>query len=131
MKYKGIELREGKDSEAELLCSVSFVNKEPNYKIVEDMEDKLISLFEDYQNEIEIETVSDELILVRCWDISFDEKGVQILKSIYDKLLEAKLNAEITVSVHIDGEIWFKDENGHEYNEDDVNYEEFLKYVEY
>lgn len=130
MKYKNIELIASKDSEAELLCNVEFENENSNDDIVENMEDSLIELFKDFKNQIEIETVTDELILVRCWEISFDEKGVQLLKSIYDRLVEAELNGTVTIGVHADNE-WFKDENGHEYNQDDVSYEEFLKYIEY
>jgi hypothetical protein len=130
MKYKNIELKSGNDSEAELLCNVTYKNEDCDDDIVEEMEDTLFSLFENYKNEVVIETVTDELTQVRCWDITFDKKGIQILKGIYDKLLEAKLDAIISIGIHVDEE-WFKEEDGHEYNEDDVTYEEFLKHIEY
>ena len=131
MKYKNIELKEGKDSETELLCAVEFKNDDCDDNITEEMEDTLLELFTEFKNNVEIETVTDDLILVRCGDITFDEKGIKILKSIYDKLVAAKLGANITVDVHVDGEEWFKDENGEQYNEDQVTYEEFLKCIEY
>lgn len=130
MKYKKIELKEGKNSSSELLCNVEFKNEDCDDNIIEEMEDTLLELFNGFENSVEIDTVTDDLILVRCWDITFDKKGVKILKNIYDKLISAKLEAKITIGVHVDSE-WFKDENGEQYNEDEVTYEDFLKYIEY
>ena len=127
MKYKKIELIKNADSEAELFCNVEFDGANEEY--IDEMEDTLDSLFNGFENEIEMETVVDNLIQVRCYDISFDEEGVKLLKKIYDKLIQANLDAKITIGVHVDDE-WFN-EDGKEFNEDDVTYEEFLKHLEY
>lgn len=130
MKYKNIELIESKDSEAELLCTVDLLNDSEDEEIMEKFEYILYDLFEDFEHKVEIEAVTDDSIQVRCGTITFDKKGVDLLKRIYDKLVGARLNAEITVGVHSDTE-WFKAEDGHEYNQDDVTFEEFLKHIEY
>lgn len=131
MKYKNIELITGDDSEAELLCSVEFENAEEDEEIVEGMEDKLIELFEDLENEIDIEAVADTIIQVRCVDFTFDKEGVLLLKQIYDTLINAELDAKVSVNVQVDGDTWFKREDGSEYNEDESSFEEFIQNVEY
>ena len=132
MKYKNIELVSGYDSEAELLCSVEFKNPEEDEDIVYDMGYKLEDIFENFTYEVDVESVTDTIITVRCDDITFDKKGIKLLKKIYDKLIKANLDAKVTVNTHIDGDVWFKDENNHEYNEDEVeSFDEFLSYIEY
>lgn len=126
MKYKKIELIKNDDSETELLCNVEFDGSDEDS--IDKMEDALENLFNDFESEIEIETVLDNLIQVKCYDISFDKNGIKLLKKIYDKLSQANLDAKITIGIHVDE--WFN-EDGKEFNEDDVTYEEFLKHLAY
>lgn len=134
MKYKNIELVASNDSEAELLCSVEFDNPNESERIVDDLYDELWNLFEGFKNEVEIEDVTDEIINVRCWDITFDKAGIELLKKIYNKLINHKfttLTPRILIGVHIDGDEGFVGEDGGEYNEDTVSMEEFLENLEY
>lgn len=71
------------------------------------------------------------MLQVRCDDITFDKKGVELVTTIYKDIKAANLNnVEITIGVHIDGDEWFKNENG-EYNEDIVSLDAFLTNIEY
>ena len=128
MKFKGIELKEGRDSEAELLVNVEIVGDFDE----EDLEDELDDII-DYDNLcVYVEAVDDKLLQVRCDDISFDEKGVDIITVIYNDIMAAGLSdVKISIGVHVDGEEWFKREDGSEYNEDMVSLDEFLENVEY
>ena len=128
MKFKGIELKEGRDSEAELLVNVEIVGDFDE----EELEDELDDII-DYDNLcVYVEAVDDKLLQVRCDDISFDEKGVDIITVIYNDIMAAGLSdVKISIGVHVDGEEWFKREDGSEYNEDMVSLDEFLENVEY
>jgi hypothetical protein len=133
MKYKNIELKSGNDSETELLCSVEFNNPEESEIIIDNLVDEILNLFHGFGNEIHIEAVTDEIINVRCWDITFDQSGVDLLKRIYDKLINADFNTidtKVLIGIHVDEE-WFIGENGDEYNEDVVSLEEFLSNIEF
>lgn len=131
MKYKNIELLNGQDSEAELLCSVEFENPNESEEIIENMEDNIMNLLRGFENDIYTETVMDTLIQVRSNKITFDNQGVALLKKIYETLTNAQMDAKITVSVHVDGDDWFKRADGSEYNEDECSFEEFIQNMEY
>lgn len=136
MKFKGIELREGCDSEAELLVDIfvtkHFEDEDDLEEYMEDLEEKILTLFEDYHADVYIEVVMDNLMQVRCDDITFDEEGVELLTDIYTKVCGLGLkDVEISIAVHVDGPEWFRREDGSEYNEDTVTLEEFLKNVKY
>lgn len=134
MKYKNIELVASDDSEAELLCSVEFDNPKESEKIVDNLVDELLNLFKEFKNEVEIEAVTADIVNVRCWDITFDKPGVELLTEIYNKLVNYQfvtLAPEILIGIHIDGDKWFKREDGSEYNEDAVSMEEFLTNLVY
>ncbi len=124
MKYKGIELIDCNNRENELCCSIESAENQDIYEI----EDDVIDMFEDFGKEIVTEVVLDNYMLVRCWDIKFDQNGIDLLKSIYDKLSEVK-NAKVCVDVHTDE--WFTGENGEKYNQDTVSWEEFMENLEY
>ena len=135
MKFKGIELKEGRDSEAELLVNVEIVedfDEDELEERIEELEDELDDIV-DYDNlYVYVEAVDDKLLQVRCDDISFDEKGVDIITVIHNDIVAAGLSGvKISIGVHVDGEEWFKREDGSEYNEDMVSLDEFLKNVEY
>jgi len=79
-----------------------------------------------------IEFLDDNLPNVRCEEITFDKKGVELLTTIYNDIIEANLqNINVMIGVHIDDGEWFKREDGSEYNEDVVTLEEFLNNIEY
>lgn len=134
MKYKNIELLASDNSEAELFCSVEFDNPKESERIIDNLVDEILNLFNGFKNEIEIEAVTADIVNVRCWDITFDKPGVELLTEIYNKLVDYEfttLTPQITVGIHIDGEEWFKRDDGSEYNEDVVCMEEFLTNLEY
>lgn len=132
MKFKGIELKTRTDSEAELLVNVKVIKEFDELGLdeyVEELEDQIDEL--DFGDcEIWMEALDDDLFQVRCDDISLDEEGVQLLTNIYNTICDANFDGvEISIGVHSDE--WFKDENGDEYNEDDVSLSEFLENIEY
>ena len=135
MKFKGIELKEGRDSEAELLVNVELIGDVDEDELegrMEELEDELDDIV-DYDNIcVYVEAVDDKLLQVRCDDISFDDKGVDIITVIHNDIMAAGLSdVKISIGVHVDGEEWFKREDGSEYNEDMVTLDEFLENVEY
>lgn len=135
MKFKGIELKDERDSEAELLINVEVVGDFDEDELEERMEGigyKLDGIV-DYDNFcVYTEVVDDNLLQVRCNDITFDKNGVDIIMVLYNDIVAAGLSdVKISVGVHVDGEKWFKREDGTEYNEDMVTLDEFLANVEY
>lgn len=134
MKYKNIELVASDDSESELLCSVEFDNPKESERIIDNLVDEILNLFKGFKNEVEIEAVTDEIINVRCWDITFDKSGVELLTEIYNKLVNYEfttLTPRIIVGVHVEGKELFKRKDGSKYNEDAVFMEEFLENLSY
>jgi hypothetical protein len=135
MKYKNRELIDNKNNDTELMCCVEFDNpKEDNEVIVDNLIDELIHLFKGYKYVIYIEAVTTGIIEVRCWAITFDKDGVDLLSDIYNKLINADFNTvkpNILIGIYIDGEDWFLREDGSEYNQDIVAYDDFLENIEY
>lgn len=136
MKFKGIELRAGNDSEAELLVNIEvtreFYDDDELDDFLDEVEEKIADAFEDYPEDVYIECVTDDLLQVRCDEITFDMNGVVLLTDIHRVVNGLNLEDVIVgIGVHVDGEEWFKRENGTEYNEDVVSLEEFLDNVKY
>lgn len=136
MKFKGIELREGNDSEAELLVNVestkTFNDTYEAEEYMEELEDSILYAIEDLDINLYLEEVDDNLIQVRSNDITFDQQGVDKIVSIYKALQTSELeDVNITIGVHVDGEEWFKRVDGSEYNEDVVSLDEFLANIKY
>lgn len=131
MKFKGIELKE--NTEAEFLISIELTKLDYNLeKYVEELEDALEDIFENSNHDIYLEAIYDNLLNVRCDDITFDLKGVKLLTEIYTDIVTSDLqNVKVMINVHVDGKEWFKKEDGSEYNEDSVTLEEFLLNIEY
>lgn len=134
MKFKGIELRE--NTEAELLISIKIINIDNEDELDEygeELEEMLDEDILNYDNcNVYTEYVDDNLINVHCDDITFDNKGVELITGIYKDIAAARLeNVEIKIAVHVDGDKWFKREDGSEYNEEEVTLEDFLHNVEY
>ena len=133
MKFKGIELKD--NTEAELLIAIEIVNisnEDELDEYAEELEETLDDKVLDYDNcDVYIDFLDNNLLNVRCDDITFDKKGVELVTTIYKDIIEANLdNINVTIGVHVDDE-WFKREDGFEYNEDDVTLEEFLSNIEY
>lgn len=137
MKFKGIELNE--NTEAELLVSMEIVGIDDEDELDEYGGELEVILYDniydcvDYDDyEIYIEFVDDSLLNVRCDNITFDEKGVEIIARIYQKIITMDLkNVKVMIGVHVDENEWFKSEDGSEYNEDIVTLDEFLENIEY
>lgn len=135
MKYKNIELKVGEDSEAELSCSIEFNGlTERDDELLDDITDMIIGLFNDFESNVYVEQYTENLIGVRCTDITFDQTGVKLLTEIYHKLQNVTfcdLEPIVFIDVNIDSEEWFEREDGSEYNVDNVTLEEFLENIEY
>ena len=134
MKFKGIELKD--NTEAELLITIEIVNISDENELEEygeELEETLYDEDFDYDNcDVYIDFLDDNLLNVRCDDITFDEKGVELITTIYRDIVEVNLdNINVMIGVHVDGCEWFKREDGSEYNEDVVTLEEFLSNIEY
>lgn len=134
MKFKGIELKD--NTEAELLITIEIVNISDENELEEygeELEETLYDEVLNYDNcDVYTEFVDDNLLNVRCDDITFDEKGVELIATIYKDIMGANLdNINVMIGVHVDGDEWFKREDGSEYNEDVVTLEEFLSNIEY
>ena len=134
MKSKGIELKD--NTEAELLITIEIVNISDENELEEygeELEETLYDEVLNYDNcDVYTEFVDDNLLNVRCDDITFDEKGVELITTIYKDIMGANLdNINVMIGVHVDGDEWFKREDGSEYNEDVVTLEEFLSNIEY
>lgn len=134
MKFKGIELKEGRDSEAELLVNVEVIgdfDEDELEEKMEELEDELYDIIDYDNHDVYVETVDDNSLQVRCNDITFDKKGIDLITIIYNDIVAAALNnIKITIGVHVDGEKWFKRDDGSEYNEDIFALDEFLANVE-
>ena len=133
MKFKGIELKD--NTEAELLIEIEIVDINDEDELEEygeELEGKLEDIL-DYDNcSPYVDFIDDNLLNIRCDEITFDEKGVDLLTVIYKNILNANLqNVKVRINVHVDGKEWFKKEDGSEYNEDSVTLEEFLLNIEY
>lgn len=134
MKFKGIELKD--NTEAELLITIEIVNISDEDELEEygeGLEETLYDDVFDYDNcDVYIEFLDDNLLNVRCDDITFDEKGIELITTIYKDIIEANLdNINVMIGVHVDDGEWFKREDGSEYNEDVVTLEELLSNIEY
>lgn len=134
MKFKGIELKD--NTEAELLITIEIVNISDEDELEEygeELEETLYDEVLNYDNcDVYTEFVDDNLLNVRCDDITFDKKGVELITTIYKDITEANLaDVKVMIGVHVDGDKWFKREDDSEYNEDSVTLEEFLNNIEY
>ena len=135
MKFKGIKLEE--NTEAELLVSVEIVgidDEDELAKYGEELEGTVYSNIFDHDNcKIYTEFLYDNLLNIRCDDITFDKNGVELVTEIYKKIIAMDLkNVKVMIGVHVDAdESWFKIEDGSEYNEDIVTLDEFLENIEY
>ena len=131
MKFKGIELKE--NTEAELLISIEVTKIDSNLEeYVEKLEDDLEDIFDNNSYNAYTEVIYDNLLNVRCDDITFDTRGVKLLTQIYTDIIKSNLqNVKVMINVHVDGKEWFKREDNSEYNEDTVTLGEFLLNIEY
>lgn len=132
MKYKDIKLVP--DTEAELLVNVDISNSE--YEDIDEAIDTISDVLSDYEftsvpnTDVYMEEISDTELQVRCDDIDFTIDGINLLKEIYE-LMCANHTLKVSIGIHVDAEEWFKDENGHEYNEDIAKtWEEFMENLE-
>ena len=132
MKYKGIELKEGQDSEAELLVDVEVTEEACGEQDMEELEESILEVFEGYPEEVYTEIVYDNILEVRCDAITFDVNGVVLLTDICRMVLMLLPgDVKVGVAVHVDGEEWFVRDDGTTYNEDVVTLDEFLDNIEY
>lgn len=132
MKYRGIELKSGDQYENELCVGIEL-NEDA------DMEELIDSILEEIPRELDkkdqgenfvLEDVLDDFLQVRNWNITFDDSGLKLLKQIHDEVkTRFSSYGNVVVSVHLDE--WFEHENGNECNNDEVEWDEFVKHLEH
>ena len=92
MKFKGIELKD--NTEAELLIEIEIVDINDEDELEEygeELEGKLEDIL-DYDNcSPYVDFIDDNLLNIRCDEITFDEKGVDLVSVSYKKKKNANL----------------------------------------
>lgn len=79
--------------------------------------------------DVYIDVVYDNLINVRINDQTFDEKGVYIVTSLYNEI-RSKAYENVNCSIGVNADTFFTDDDGSEYNEDSVTFEQFMSRLE-
>ena len=132
MKYKGIELVP--NTEAELLVNVDISNFDCGD--IDEAINTISDVLGDYEfvavsdPDVYVEEISGTELQVRCDDVDFTIDGINLLKEIYELMCTNNM-LKVSIGIHVDAEEWFKDESGHEYNEDVAEtWEEFMANLE-
>ena len=79
--------------------------------------------------DVYIDVVYDNLINVRINDQTFDEKGVYIVTSLYNEI-RSKAYENVNCSIGVNADTFFTDDDGSEYNEDSVTFEQVMSRLE-
>ena len=127
LTYKGKTLFDGEERQNEILCTVVLNNPEQDEEITFELEDRIEEAFESFKYDVYVESVEDNVLEVRCDDITLDMKGVKLLKKIHDKLLRIDMDIDVKVAVSVDD---FWEDGSDSYNEDVVTWDEFIKEVQ-
>jgi len=129
MKYKGVELKVGNEFESELCIGIEY----DNTKVSQDSVIKMIwsqikNDNEDVVKSFAIEPVLDNYILVHNYEfLELNHPDlIENLKFIYDMLAKIK---DVTVMIDIHTDDWFGEDE--QYNNDTVDWDEFLCNLEY
>lgn len=127
MKYRGIELKENTEAEILIALEVTGITDD------EELENYIDEISERLEMEvlpkIKADVVYDNLINVRINDQTFDEKGVYIVTSLYNEI-RSKAYENVNCSIGVNADTFFTDDDGSEYNEDSVTFEQFMSRLE-
>ena len=131
MKYRGIELKENTEAEILIALEVTGITDD------EELENYIDELSEKLEREVlpkvkadaYLDVVYDNLINVRINDQTFDEKGVYIVTSLYNEI-RSKAYENVNCSIGVNADTFFTDDDGSEYNEDSVTFEQCMSRLE-
>ena len=129
MKYRGIELKE----KAEILIALEvtgITDDEELENYIDEISERLeMEVLPKIKADVYIDVVYDNLINVRINDQTFDEKGVYIVTSLYNEI-RSKAYENVNCSIGVNADTFFTDDDGSEYNEDSVTFEQFMSRLE-
>lgn len=131
MKYRGIELKENTEAEILIALEVTGITDDEvleNY--IDEISERLeMEVLPKIKADVYIDVVYDNLINVRINDQTFDEKGVYIVTSLYNEI-RSKAYENVNCSIGVNADTFFTDDDGSEYNEDSVTFEQFMSRLE-
>ena len=131
MKYRGIELKENTEAEILIALEVTGITDDvelENY--IDELSEKLErEVLPKVKADAYLDVVYDNLINVRINDQTFDEKGVYIVTSLYNEI-RSKAYENVNCSIGVNADTFFTDDDGSEYNEDSVTFEQFMSRLE-
>ena len=106
MKYKGIELNNGRESKAELLVNIELIgNLDRNIlrKRIEELANKL-DYFAERNGICICAYEKDNYLSITCSDISFNKESVDIVTAFYNDVMNANFtDVNISINVRVDG----------------------------
>ena len=131
MKYRGIELKENTEAEILIALEVTGITDDEELEnYIDDISERLeMEVLPKIKADVYIDVVYDNLINVRINDQTFDEKGVYIVTSLYNEI-RSKAYENVNCSIGVNADTFFTDDDGSEYNEDSVTFEQFMSRLE-
>ena len=131
MKYRGIELKENREAEIWIALEVTGITDDEELEnYIDEISERLeMEVLPKIKADVYIDVVYDNLINVRINDQTFDEKGVYIVTSLYNEI-RSKAYENVNCSIGVNADTFFTDDDGSEYNEDSVTFEQFMSRLE-
>ena len=131
MKYRGIELKENTEAEILIALEVTGITDDEELEnYIDEISERLeMEVLPKIKADVYIDVVYDNLINVRINDQTFDEKGVYIVTSLYNEI-RSKAYENVNCSIGVNVDTFFTDDDGSEYNEDSVTFEQFMSRLE-
>lgn len=131
MKYRGIELKENTEAEILIALEVTGITDDEELEnYIDEISERLeMGVLPKIKADVYIDVVYDNLINVRINDQTFDEKGVYIVTSLYNEI-RSKAYENVNCSIGVNADTFFTDDDGSEYNEDSVTFEQFMSRLE-
>lgn len=131
MKYRGIELKENTEAEILIALEVTGITDDEELEnYIDEISERLeMEVLPKIKADVYIDVVYDNLINVRINDQTFDEKGVYIVISLYNEI-RSKAYENVNCSIGVNADTFFTDDDGSEYNEDSVTFEQFMSRLE-
>ena len=131
MKDRGIELKENTEAEILIALEVTGITDDEELEnYIDEISERLeMEVLPKIKADVYIDVVYDNLINVRINDQTFDEKGVYIVTSLYNEI-RSKAYENVNCSIGVNADTFFTDDDGSEYNEDSVTFEQFMSRLE-
>lgn len=131
MKYRGIELKENTEAEILIALEVTGITDDEELEnYIDEISERLeMEVLPKIKADVYIYVVYDNFINVRINDQTFDEKGVYIVTSLYNEI-RSKAYENVNCSIGVNADTFFTDDDGSEYNEDSVTFEQFMSRLE-